>query len=64
MHKLNVCVELVGSVVSSKLLLRLSVVVAAVVFQLRARERNKIYIHDAASSLGFNLKTEEEESIF
>ena len=24
----------------------------------------KIYIHDAASSLGFNLKTEQDESIF
>ena len=27
------------------------------------RELN-IYIHDAASSLGFNLKAEQEESIF
>ena len=27
-------------------------------------ERNEIYIHDAASSVGFNLKTEQDESIF
>ena len=27
------------------------------------REKN-FYIHDAASSVGFNLKTEQDESIF
>ena len=32
--------------------------------QLELESEMKIYIHDAASSLGFNLKTEQEESIF
>ena len=31
---------------------------------LELESEMKIYIHDAASSLGFNLKTEQEESIF
>ena len=31
--------------------------------QLELEREMKIYIHDAASSLGFNLKTEQEESI-
>ena len=30
---------------------------------LELERKMKIYIHDAASSLGFNLKTEQEESI-
>ena len=30
--------------------------------QLELEREMKIYIHDAASSLGFNLKTEQEES--
>ena len=31
---------------------------------LELERETKIYIHDAASSLGFNLKTEQDESIF
>ena len=30
---------------------------------LELERQMKIYIHDAASSLGFNLKTEQDESI-
>ena len=31
---------------------------------LKLEREIKIYIHDAASSVGFNLKTEQDESIF
>ena len=31
---------------------------------LELEREMKIYIYDAASSLGFNLKTEQDESIF
>ena len=31
---------------------------------LELEREMKIYIHDAASSFGFNLKTEQDESIF
>ena len=31
---------------------------------LELKREMKIYIHDAASSVGFNLKTEQDESIF
>ena len=31
---------------------------------LELEREMKMYIHDAAPSLGFNLKTEQEESIF
>ena len=31
---------------------------------LELEREMKIYIHDAASSVGFNVKTEQEESIF
>ena len=31
---------------------------------LELKREIKIYIHDAASSDGFNLKTEQDESIF
>ena len=31
---------------------------------LELEREMKIYIHDAADSLGFNLKTEQDESIF
>ena len=31
---------------------------------LELEREMKIYIHDAASSVGFNLKTEQDESIF
>ena len=31
---------------------------------LELEREMKIYIHDAASSLGFNVKTEQDESIF
>ena len=31
---------------------------------LELEREMKIYIHDAASSVGFNLKTELDESIF
>ena len=31
---------------------------------LEIEREMKIYIQDAASSLGFNLKTEQDESIF
>ena len=31
---------------------------------LELEREMKVYIHDAASSVGFNLKTEQDESIF
>ena len=37
---------------------------SALAQDLELEREMKIYIHDTASSVGFNLKTEQDESIF